>query len=194
MGNWLKSSLGAVLSLTTVDFPFWVVKLDNSKLISERDWVKNEAGVPLPDWHKHLLTPQEAERWQGVKRPIDWSLDIVGSGDIRRVKELWLLCPPSRVSPTGNTARLPVVVPCGVFQFKVANVDSTIVAAERTQVAQVIGRIDDALTGDCTCFIWDREMGGLVANYQTNFFQFQPWRDGIAPIRHLNQDVLGVRL
>lgn len=167
----LKSAFGSIISTMMVPYSFWVVKLDNGKLLSERDTVN--------DFIKD------------GKRPIDWTLDLITTGDIYRVKELWLICPPNPGNPTGQTARLPITIPGTAFQFKVANMD-VMGAWGKTRAAHVIGRVDHPETGDCTVFAWDDELRALIAPYQTNIHEFKTWRDSIASPRHISMPVLGL--
>lgn len=121
---------------------YWAAKLNTGEWVSEARYVH--------DWRK------------GEQRRIDWMDDMAATGDCMRITELWLLCPPSRTSPLGNTARLPIVRPGSAFQFKIATSDNAIIGpGVRTQQAHIIGRVDDA-EGNCTCFAYDPVEGGLI--------------------------------
>lgn len=179
----IEELLGCPLSYITRSY--WAVKLNND------DWVC-EARLKM-------------DLARGEMRLYDWSNDLVSTGDVMQVKELWLFCPPSRTSPLGNTARLPIVEPGTAFQFKVATADST---GTRTVQAHIIGRVTNKETGDCECFIWDTEQDGLCTpetpiftlgrepSYagRTNVYNFRSWRPSIAPLGALKLDDLGVRL
>lgn len=153
----------------------------------------------------------------GIERFYDWSNDLVAGGDIMRITELWLLCPPSHTSPFGNTARLKITEPGTAFQLKVATVDSNIAASIRTVQAHIIGKITNKETGECECYIYDNVQGGLCTpetmiydpatnnvkrdahgNYiyagRTSVYNFHSWRESIAPLGRLELDTLGVRL
>lgn len=129
--------------LQTIDRSYWAAKLNTGEWVSEARFVH--------DWRK------------GEQRRIDWMDDLCATGDCKRITELWLLCPPSRTSPLGNTARLPITRPGSAFQFKIAMHDSPGVVGPgiRTQQAHVIGRVDDE-EGNCTCFVWDIVQDGLL--------------------------------
>lgn len=169
----VKSALGAVLSPLLIKHSLWAVKLDNGKFLSERDEVVDAA--------------------HGTKRPFDWTLDLIDKGDIHRVRELWLFCPPSKASPLGNTARLPILESGTAFQFKVASL-SGFFDLEKCVESHVIGRVDNKETGDCTCFIWDGPLQVMSQPWKSNIYHFGSWREGIAPIGALSQEVMGLRL
>lgn len=129
-------------TLLDITCSYWAAKLNTGEWISEARFVH--------DWRK------------GEERHIDWMDDIVATGDSQRIAELWLLCPPSKTAPLGNTARLPITRPGSAFQFKIATHDTPLAGpAIHTQQAQIIGRVDDA-DGNCTCFVWDLIEGGLL--------------------------------
>lgn len=154
----------------------------------------------------------------GMERFFDWSNDLVANGDVLKIRELWLLCPPSRTSPLGNTARLDITEPGTAFQLKIATIDSSIVASSRTVQAHIIGRIDNKETGECTCYIWDTvqdglctpetmiydpmtgsakrdEHGNLAYAGKTSVYNFHSWRPGsLAPLGRLELATVGVRL
>lgn len=128
--------------LLEVTRSYWAAKLNTGEWVSEARFVH--------DWRK------------GTQRRIDWMDDIAAAGDCKRITELWLLCPPSRTSPLGNTARLPITRPGSAFQFKIATSDNAIIGpGTRTQQAHIIGRVDDD-AGNCTCFAYDSVEGGLI--------------------------------
>lgn len=174
---------------------YWAAKLHTGEWVSEARTVH--------DWYK------------GEPRQIDWYLDVVATGDHKRITELWLFCPPNKTSPTGNTVRMPITRPCTAFQFKVTTYDSPMLSPGiRTLQAQVIGRVEND-AGDCTCFIWDEVEDGLltpethiqgprkgtirrdnkgnpVCAGKTNVTQFHSWRPSLAPIGLLALDRLGI--
>lgn len=155
---------------------------------------------------------------KGGNRFFDWTLDLVANGDVLKITELWLLCPPSQTSPLGNTARLNIEEPGTAFQLKIATVDSSVVESSRTMQAHIIGKVTNKETGDCDCYIWDAVQDGLctpetmiydVATVdhikrdvngnplfagKANIYNFHSWRDSIAPLGRLGLDALGIRL
>lgn len=156
--------------------------------------------------------------FSGTERLYDWSADLVAGGDVMRITELWLLCPPSKTSPLGNTARLEITEPGTAFQFKIATVDSNIAASMRSVQAHVIGKVVNKETGGCECFIYDvaqdglctpetpiydpttgrakvDAQGNLLCAGKTSVYDFHSWRIGsIAPLGRLELATLGVRL
>lgn len=174
---------------------YWAAKLNTGEWVSEARTVH--------DWYK------------GEPRNIDWYLDVVATGDHKRITELWLLCPPNKTSPIGNTALMPITRPSTAFQFKISTHDSPVIGpGTRTLQAQIIGRVENE-AGDCTCFIWDEEQDGLLTPEtriqgprkgtirrdadgepayagKTNVTRFHSWRPSLAPIGRLALDRLGI--
>lgn len=182
-------------SLLSINRSFWAVKLSTGEWICEARMILDK----------------------GIVRPFDWSLDLVGTGDTSRIVELWLLCPPSPTSPLGNTARMVIDESGTAFQFKVTQVDTTIVTTCSYPQAHVIGRVVNKETGACECFIWDEKQQGLLTpetriydpatgtarRYpdgtlvyagRTSVYNFHSWRPNIAPLGRIALDTLGVKL
>lgn len=164
----ITSALGATIGRLFGDRAYWAAKLQDNRWLCELD-TRNG-------------------------RPFDWTLDAVDTGDVLRIRELWLFCPPNAISPLGNTARLPITEPGTAFQFKVASLDGFLDGMERRIESQIIGRVDDKSTGACTCFIWDAQLKVMSQPWQSNIHRFGSWREGIAKIGALSPEVLGVRL
>lgn len=173
-------------SLLEITRSYWAAKLNTGEWVSEARSVHN--------WRT------------GEQRPIDWYLDLAATGDCERITEVWLFCPPSQTSPLGNTARLPIERPNSAFQFKVTTHDTPIVGTGvRTLQAHIIGRVDNE-EGNCTCFIYDPILDGLLTpetpiageegQYagKTNVTRFHSWRPSLAPLGQLALDRLGVVL
>ena len=122
---------------------YWAVRRDDDKWICEAQYVH--------DWRK------------GERRHLDWPNDIRATGDCKRIKELWLLCPPSKTSPLGNTARIPIHRPCSAFEFKIATADfvGIVGTGKRTVQCHIIGRVNES-DGSCVCFAWDPIEDGLI--------------------------------
>lgn len=175
------------MPLVNIERSYWAVKLNNDVWLSEARMRYD----------------------QGVFRHFDWSNDLVATGDVLKIQELWLLCPPNRFSPVGNTARLVIEEPGTAFQFKVAHADSNIATTWRTLQAHIIGKVTDKITGACECFIWDPIQGGmitpttqmfdatgsLISAGKTSVYDFHSWRPGsIAPLGALHLPTLGVQL
>lgn len=119
-------------------------------------------------------------------RPVDWALDIVGSGDNAKVAEL-ILC-----TPHGN-AHMRINEPYTALQLK-RGVMSMLGGGERIIEAQIIGRVDNKETGECTATIWDVTEQKLYLDHKTNVKHFTKWREGISDIGALSVEVVGVRL
>ena len=143
-------------------------------------------------WKVRLISGREYSEYDlafdvraGGMRSVDWARDIVGSGDNARVAEL-TLC-----TRAGN-ATLLIGEPCVAFQLKRGTM--SLFGETRILEAQIIGRVDNHETGDCTCAIWDVQQQRLYTDYTTTVHQFAAWRDGITAIGALSLPVLGVRL
>jgi hypothetical protein len=124
-------------------------------------------------------------------RPVDWALDIVGSGDNgkqsdgqARIEELYLCTPQGEVS-------LSISEPYTAFQLKRGTMD--LLGWNRIIQAQIIGRLDDSETGRCTAYIWDVQEQRLYGEWQTYITNFAAWREGIIPIGALNLEPIGLK-
>jgi len=193
----IGSSLQAVGSILAEHRSWWRVVLTTGQVLSERQ-LRFDLRV-------------------GGLRPFDWAHDLTDNGDVLKIKELYLECPPNQQHPGGQVIRLDISEPGTAFQFKTASVD-TLGANQRVLEAQVIGRVDDKENGLCTCYIWDAKQGGPTYNpkteqfiylgglvtqerdgevwqdYQTSIYTFGSWREGIAPIGALSHEVMGLRI
>lgn len=121
------------------------------------------------------------------ERLVDWTLDLSATGDLKRVKEVRLICPGLFTHGVLKFKESQTA-----FQFKNSSAVHDGQRQYRVLEAQVIGRVTDKVTGDCDCFIWDRTIG--LFKYQSNIRSFGAWRPGIAPIGELSQNVLGLSL
>jgi hypothetical protein len=121
---------------------------------------------------------------------LDWALDLVSTGDIKRVKEITLHC------PNGKNAILEIPETGTAFQFKTKSLNMLGAGGNNLEF-QVIGRVLDKVSGQCECFIWDYrpkpDQPHLVA-YKSTIYHFGSWRDTIVPIGALGLDVQGFRL
>lgn len=103
------------------------------------------------------------------ERPIDWSLDVVGTGDILKVKTLSLHC------PNGQEVSLPIKEPGTAFQLHQAAAGA--MSGLRFEIAHIIGRVDDRETGACTCWAWDATRGKML-HWQDNVRDMRAWKIG----------------
>src|SRR5690349_19255980 len=62
-------------------------------------------------WNERQLVPTLIKGQRGLRR-LDWALDLVSTGDIKRIKEITLHC------PDGRTAVLEIPESGTAFQFK----------------------------------------------------------------------------
>lgn len=161
----ILSSLQALQTYYDPEKSYWEVVLNNGKVITE---------------HKLVLDLR-----RGGYRAIDWALDLNSTGDLRKIKELWLKCPNDR------QAMLKIEEPGTVFQFKHRTRDAM---GQNILQAQCIGKVTNKEEGTCECYIYDRVLG-LIA-YKSNVNNFGSWRpdSGLIPPKILGQDVTGLRL
>lgn len=124
-------------SLLQIRRPFWAVRINDTGHLG-KDWI-SEAHVKSDIYH-------------GTMRLTDWTADLVANELTPHIKELWMFCPPGPVSPFGNTARLPILIPGTAFQFKVGMHDSS---GGHGAIAHLIGRVNDPATGECSIFLYD---------------------------------------
>lgn len=154
------------INTIAIGHSYWKVKLNSGKEISE-------LGMSFD-----LL--------RGT-RSIEWLEDIVGSGDNARIAAI-TLC-----TPHGN-ATLLIGEAYTTFQLKQGTMTISERGTERILQAQIIGRVDDKATGECTAVIWDVLEQRLYTDFKTNVRDFAAWRPGTMPIGALHLDVVGVRL
>lgn len=119
-------------------------------------------------------------------RNVDWALDLVGSGDIRNVRELTLCYPQGE-------ATLDIFEPYTAFQMK-GGTQLFFGSGEKVEQFQLIGRVDNKETGDCTCAIWDVLEQRLYVDHHTSVRDFAPWRENVAPLKAISFEVTGIRL
>lgn len=167
------SQIGAFLHNRT----YWAAKLDTddggSKWICELD--------------------QIADLRRAEHRDMDWCLEVVAAGDHKRVRELWMFCPPSLTSPLGNTATLRFKLPEERQRAFVLKRGSRSVGYQSMDYL-IIGKVTDDLTGECECFIWDNRLRAMSSPYHTNVHNFTAWREGVMPIGKLSFEVLGLNV
>jgi hypothetical protein len=138
---------------------------------------------------EHQLVPTLKAGQKGLRK-LDWTEDLVSTGDVHKIKELTLHCPDGRVATLEISPDMPA------FQFKTKSLNM-LGAGGNDLEFQVIGRVIDKASGRCECFIWDyRPLPGephLVA-YKSSIYQFGAWRNTITPIGALGLEVQGFRL
>jgi len=145
---------------------YWRVIFQSGKELSELDT-------------KPYLDGEKVLRVRGV----EWLEDIIGSGDLRNVKEAML------VTPQG-TAHFTVTEPYTVFQFSRGTF--SMLANERIKNVQVVGVVTDHDTGECECAIWDQQSRQLYTMFN-NVKNFVKWRDGVIDIGIINLKALDLR-
>ena len=160
----IQSSVAAIVNVTDPMRSYWSAVLLTGKEVNER-------GVVF-DFRA------------GGLRPLDWSLDIVSTGDILKIKEISLHC------PDGQAATLTIEEPGTVFQLKIASMG--VLAGVRQIQGHLIGKVVDKESGACICKIWDREQG--LIDFTTSVYAFASWRPGVLPLGALSLNVLGLRL
>ena len=123
------------------------------------------------------------------KRPIDWYLDLCATGDVLRIRELWIH------TPRGDAA-LKISEPGTAYQLNAAGLllDISGSGSGRQRDAQIIGRVDDKETGQGVAFIWDVHTKQLYKDEQANVRNFAGWRPGVAPLGALALQNMGLRL
>lgn len=171
------SSLNAIQTVLNPNKSKWEVVLTTGKTITEDQLVLDIR--------------------RGGYRQIDWALDLNTTGDLLKIKELWLITPGGHRTVHRGASEIPIVLqitePGTAFQFKHTNHDF-LGGSGRIIEAQCIGKITDKDTGDCQCWIWDRVLG--LIEYKSNVNNFGMWRknSGLMPLTKLSHDVTGLRL
>jgi hypothetical protein len=157
---------------------YWSIERTDGKVFSERQLI--------PTWHKGVT---------GVRK-LDWLWDIVGTGDIKRLKTVTLHCPDGKTGVLEMTEPGETRAKWPAFQFRQKSVGIMGGGADRLEFL-VVGRVIDKVNGWCECFAWDYypEPGqpNLVA-WRSNINDFGAWRDTMTPIGSLNMEVQGFRI
>jgi len=173
----VASSLNAIQSVINPNKSLWSVVLTTGKIITEDQLVLDFC--------------------RGGYRQIDWALDLNSTGDLLKIKELWLVTPGGHRTVYQNGVERPIVLqitePGTAFQFKYGCRDFLGGVGQSVE-AQCIGKITDKDTGNCECWIWDRVQG--LIEYKSNINNFGMWRknSGLMPLTKLSHDVTGLRL
>lgn len=142
---------------------YWEVELASGKVLSERQLCGNG---------------------QDGMRPIDWTFDLISTGDIRSVTRISLCTPVGKYS-------LSICYPQRAFAFKRARATFSD-PLQNTMLAQIIGRIEDPASGLCRVFIWDTQTKQLYADRVTSIYNFAAWRSGVMAPGRLSPAILGV--
>jgi hypothetical protein len=116
-------------------------------------------------------------------RSVEWLEDIIGSGDLKNVKEA-MLCTPK------GTAHLTVTEPYTVFQFSRGTL--SMLDGQRIKNMQAVGVVTDRETGECEVAIWDQHTQKIYTMIN-NVKDFQAWREGVIAPGRLNIEVLDLR-
>ncbi len=148
-------------------------------------------------WRAVLTTGKKLTKHQvvwdqmlGKERELDWTLDLLSTGDILKIKELHLVYPG-----LFRYAKLKITEPGTAFQFcrQVHGTNPCTGEVIDRIEAQVIGRVFDKENGLCQGYIWDR-VQGLMEYTDVSVYDFPSWRSGLMPPGKLSLNVLGVRL
>jgi hypothetical protein len=149
-------------------------------------------------WRVHLTTGKTVTEGQlsfdllRGSRNVIWLEDIIGSGDNRNIRDITLCTPEGDIT-------LPITEPYTAFQFQQGMV--SFFGGERIPNAQVIGRVENKETGECTCVIWDVQgeeqsdgsVKHLFVNHITTVKDFASWRSGTPHIGKLYYEMVGLR-
>jgi hypothetical protein len=197
----LSTSLYAIADALDPRMAYWSVETTRGKVWSERQLI--------PTWH------------EGVKgvRKLDWLWDIVGTGDIKRLKTVTLHCPDGRTGVLEMTEPGEMRSKWPAFQFRNKSVD--VISGYGRLEFLVVGRVIDPANGWCECFIWDyyprpeqlyapeipaegehtmipeqlyRPADPSFLAYRSNINAFGSWKDSMTPIGSLNMEVQGFRI
>jgi hypothetical protein len=162
-----------------INRPYWAVKVA-------------ETGDPAKDWISEAHP--KVDLVNATVRSTDWTRDVVHPGHSATIKDLWLFCPPNRLSPGGNTAHIPIHEPNTAFEMKVGSLMSNLATSERHMHAMLVGRVNDRKSGEAVVFIWDEDYGVMWEPWHTNVRPpgMGTWREGIAPLHGLNYNEIGL--
>jgi hypothetical protein len=163
---------------------YWTCKMTSGKVWSELG--EKAIEINHPNGTRQVLV-----------RRLEWLEDIIGSGDIKNVKEIHLHTPK-------GVACTHVGEPYTGFQFSRGT--NSLLTGQKFKNLQVIGAVTDKATGDCTFALWDYQAQRLfvdtIFDQETsierqglnNVLDFKAWRDGVISIGPLNIKAMDVRL
>lgn len=162
------------IAMFTAGQSWWHVELSTNKVWSQLDTV---------------CDPIRGKPDKKYQRSLDWYLDLVATGDVKRIKVIALH------TPKGDAA-LRIDEPGTVYQLNAAGLllDMGAGSAGRQRDAQIIGRIDDRETGTGIAYIWDVPMQQMYKDEQANVHDFQGWRPGIQALGRLAIQNMGLSL
>lgn len=153
---------------------YWRVILDTNRAWSQLDMVYD---------------PLRGDPEKKYQRSLEWHEDLVATGDVRRIRELWLHTPIGdaalRVSESGTAYQLNAA---GLLM------DICSTGGGRQRDAQIIGRVDHKETGRGVAYIWDVHTRQLYKDEQASVLHFTGWRPGIADLGELAWRHMGVAL
>jgi hypothetical protein len=169
---------------------YWQVQFTSGHTLSELDTKPVELNTQSSIWTPdgRVVSPRPAIVGERARmRKVEWLEDVIGSGDLARVKEVILR------TPQGD-AHIQVTEPYTVFQFSRGTmaIDPVSRRTIRIKNAQLIGVVTDKETGDCEYAAWDVQTQQLYTGVN-NVLNFAAWRDGIIPVGKLNLATMDVR-
>ena len=171
--GWVRTAMGSILSPLIKPYAFWAVKFKNDKWVSELDVVSDEG--------------------HGGKRLLDWTLDLVTTGDVTRIKQLWLFCPPNKRNRFGQTAWHNITEDGTAFQLKISTLEGFgDMMLSRKSI--LIGKVYNKETGAALAHMWDEDQRQLYVEWATNVYHIGTWRDGILPHGPVSFPVMGLDL
>lgn len=155
-------------------YSYWRVTLSTGKTWSQLDTVYD---------------PLRGKPERKYQRPMEWYEDLVATGDVKRISQIWLH------SPVGDVA-LKITEPGTVYQLNAAGLllDISGSGSGRQRDAQIIGRVDDKEQGTGIAFIWDVHTKQMYKDEQANVLNFQGWRPGVQSLGRLGYENMGVVL
>jgi|SRR6516165_652665 hypothetical protein len=179
MPNFIASMNGSHIG-KFFDFPYWAVKLrEPEQWLSEVDNKQFELSSLVPFMNRQR------------KNTFDWTLDLITTGDILRIEELWLFCPRTPLAPQGSTGVLRFTKDDAgtAFHFNITNM-TQFERADHKIIGKVINRED----GTCICYVWDDFEKKMTNPHLTNVNNFQSWTARVAGPGMLHKEVIGLRL
>jgi hypothetical protein len=188
MPNFIQSARGSRIG-QFMPFAYWAVKF--------REPVYTNATANPIEWmsevdnNQFVLTDLIPFMNRQRKNTFDWTMDLVTTGDVLRIEELWLFCPRSTAVPQGSSAVLRFSPDDAgtAFHFNVTKMSE----AGRID-SKIIGKVINRETHECIYHVWDGQLNILYPPMRTNINDFQAWRPGIAHLGAMSHEVIGLRL
>jgi len=125
------------------------------------------------------------------RQELQWYDDIVATGDVLKIRHLWLYGPRTEKTPQGGTIRFEIKESGTAFCWHGATFN--LGNGRRLPSYLACGRVLDKMLGICELGIWDYKTSQLYIG-KTNITDIGKWREDGPPVGKLDFERIGLRL